>query len=61
MLFTVDNSGDVIPLDRNEADALLVGGARVLPTHGRRMAPVNVFLPAHFAIGAVDPARASLN
>lgn len=43
-LFTVDSNGNVIPLEQNEADALLVdGGARVMVTAGRRPPPVNVF------------------
>lgn len=44
VLLTVDGNGNVIPLEQNEADALLVNrGARVLVPAGRRAAPANVF------------------
>jgi len=44
VLFTVDRHGDVIPLERNEADTLLgTGGAPVLEALGPRVAPMNVF------------------
>lgn len=44
VLFTVGGNGNVIPLEQNEADALLMeGGAQVLATVGRRPPPVNVF------------------
>ncbi|RXH33371.1 hypothetical protein XH84_10510 [Bradyrhizobium nanningense] len=44
VLFTVDHHGNIIPLDHNEAEALLVdGGARSLVTFGRRAPPGNVF------------------
>lgn len=44
VLFTVDGNGDVIPLEQNEADALLAdGGDQVLATVGRRAPPVHVF------------------
>ncbi|MFK4496029.1 hypothetical protein ABIF86_000320 [Bradyrhizobium japonicum] len=44
VLFTVDVYGNVIPLDENEADALLVEGvAPVGVMGGRRAPPVNVF------------------
>ncbi|WP_234685923.1 hypothetical protein [Bradyrhizobium monzae] len=44
VLFTVDGNGDVITLERKEADALLVeSGAGVLETVGGRAPPVNVF------------------
>lgn len=45
VLFIIDGNGDVIPLEHDEADALLVddGGTRVLTTLGCRAPPVNIF------------------
>lgn len=59
VLFTVDVNGDLIPLGRNEADALLCG-AQILPTVGPRTPPVNVFCRPASLSGAVDPTRAAL-
>lgn len=42
--FTVDDNGDVIPLENEEVDALLSGGgAAALAALGHRAAPMNVF------------------
>lgn len=58
VLFTIDNDGDVIPLECNEANTLLGHGEAPANAVGRRVAPMNVFCrPASLSGRSVSRSR----